>query len=89
MTESPLHRWFAEGLRRQQAAEYPGAVLAWKQVLAVDPEQADAWCNLGGCLRELKRLEEAEAALLRCLEVQPSNLAARCNLGILAMERKQ
>ncbi len=87
MTESPLHRWFAEGLRRQQAAEYPGAVLAWKQVLAVDPEQADAWCNLGGCLRELKRLEEAEAALLRCLEVQPSNLAARCNLGILAMDR--
>lgn len=81
-----LQRWFAEGLRRQQAAQYPGAVLAWKHVLARDPNQADAWCNLGGCLRELKRLEEAESALLRCLELQPSNPAARCNLGILAMD---
>lgn len=87
MTEAALHRWFAEGLRRQHAAEYPGAVLAWKQVLALDPGQADAWCNLGGCLRELRRLDEAEAALQRCLEVQPSNTAARCNLGILAMDR--
>lgn len=89
MTDPALRRWFAEGLRRQQGAEYPGAVVAWKQVLALDPEQADAWCNLGACFRELKRLDESEAALRRCLEVDPGNLPARCNLGVVALDRSQ
>lgn len=84
-----FHRWFAEGLRRQGAGDFPGAVMAWRQVLRMDPAQADAWCNLGGCLRELRRLDEAQAALRRALEVQPDNLAAQCNLGVLAMDAGQ
>ncbi len=48
------------------------------------PTSARAHQNLGAALMERRRGPEAEVALLRAAELDPSLLAARYNLGVLA-----
>jgi tetratricopeptide (TPR) repeat protein len=76
-------RWLAEGLRQQDVNNFSGAALAYRQVLRLEPDQADALCNLGGCYRELGRAEEGLQFTERALEKDPLNLAALCNKGAI------
>ena len=55
----------------------------FKQALALNPLNNDAYIQYGMFLREHGRFADAEAAYLKALEVWPHNAAAHRNLGIL------
>lgn len=55
----------------------------FKQALALNPLNNDAYIQYGMFLREDGRFADAEATYLKALEVWPHNAAAHRNLGIL------
>ena len=55
-------------LRESRATE---AVKAFDAALAFEPDAVDSWINRGVALRELDRLEEAEASYRRALDLAP------------------
>ena len=51
------------------------------QALALKPDYAEAYCNLGNALQELGRLDEAEARYLQALALEPAHANTHNNLG--------
>src|SRR6185503_10141073 len=54
---------------------------ASERALAIEPDNAPAWFNLGACLGGLSELAAAEAAYRRALELDPRYPEAWSNLG--------
>jgi Flp pilus assembly protein TadD len=52
----------------------------------LQPAFADAWNNLGTCLRELKRPEEAETVYRKALELTPDNPDTLDNLALAVQD---
>ena len=71
---------------RQETA-YRDEETLWRRTIAADPRVFLAQNNLGGMLMERGRLDEAEAHLLRAIEIEPSYPEAYDNLGILLDRR--
>jgi Tfp pilus assembly protein PilF len=67
----------AEALLRR---EYDLSYRYLKAAIAIDSEAADFWTNLGVLFSRLGRLEQADAAYLRALEVNPQDQSALANL---------
>ena len=57
--------------------------------MELKPDYAEAHSNLGHVLRQMGRLEEAEACCRRALELQPDNAACHHNLGAALAARDQ
>ena len=53
----------------------------YRQVLAAQPTNPNAWCYLGMALHDQERYDEAVAAYRRALELQPNFPIALNNLG--------
>jgi hypothetical protein len=51
------------------------AVALLKEAVALDPQYADAWTNLGIYLHRLDQLEAADAAYARAVSIDPMNVA--------------
>lgn len=66
--------------------EYAQVVAALETVTRHVPEYVPAWVNLGSGLKGIGKAEEAKAAFLRALELDPKNAAAAFNLGILYLD---
>lgn len=69
---------FAEVLWKEAAAayengRYQAAVEMYDYLLLLQPDYANAWANLGVCLDDLGRHEEALAACQRTMDLQPSD----------------
>jgi Tfp pilus assembly protein PilF len=62
------------------------AEAAFRQALALDPNNAVVHLNLGMLLGELKRPKEAEQAFRAALKTDPNSAAAAYNLGVLIAE---
>lgn len=69
------------GWQLQQAKRFAEAEGIYRQVLQVEPRNANAWCYLGMVCHDQDRLEEAVAAYRRAIEIQPSFPIAFNNLG--------
>ncbi len=54
---------------------------SYRQALALAPNDAEAWANLGCTMWRLDRLAEAEASLGRAIALRPEFAAAHNNLG--------
>jgi predicted O-linked N-acetylglucosamine transferase (SPINDLY family) len=74
---------FAEAVRRHRGGDPDGAVPLYRQVVQLDPAQAQAWYLLGAACRELGRLEEAEASLEQALRLQPERADVHNHLGVV------
>jgi tetratricopeptide (TPR) repeat protein len=66
----------------QQQGDLEGAVAAYRNFLAVQPNEAPARSNLGVVLAQLGRFDEAIAEYEKALETQPANTGIRLNLGL-------
>lgn len=78
------------GAARFEAGDPVGAASAFRRLLALRPDDAQAWARLGECLVRAAegRIDgEAEAAFRESLRLDPNQLGARFFLGEAALER--
>src|SRR3546814_20965295 len=63
--------WYNLGNSLRKLDRYALASNAYRQVLRIDPEHANAWNNLGLSLFELKQSQDAIAAYPQALQIAP------------------
>jgi tetratricopeptide (TPR) repeat protein len=79
--------WFEQGCRLDtERATWGEAIAAYERALAIDPEFADAHCNLGTVFYNQDRKARARACFERALELEPCHLEAHLNLAALFEE---
>ncbi len=78
---------FAQAVGHHQAGRLDEAVAGYHRVLALKPDLAPAYNNLGNALCEQGKPQEAEASYRRALALQPDLASAHNNLGTLLYER--
>lgn len=69
-----------------KAGDYKRAIPILKQVVALNPRDADAWNYLGFSHRNLKRFDAAFAAYEKALAINPNHLGANEYLGELYLQ---
>ena len=77
------HYALADVLRESQNCE--SAIPEYQIVVKMRPQHRDGYTNLGICLAQAGRWQEAEAALRRALEIDPGYVRGYTNLGALAL----
>jgi len=76
--------WFEIGCSLDSdASTYDRAIAAYRSAVAVDPDFADAHCNLGAVLYNNGDRSEARGCFERCLELQPLHVEGHFNLANL------
>jgi tetratricopeptide (TPR) repeat protein len=79
----------ATGLHYHQAGQLDQAQQIYRQVVAAQPDNADAWSLLGAVCINLNRLDEAAEHLAEALRLNPDHFAAHDNLGVLLARQKR
>jgi len=74
--------FFAKGAALHQSGDILGAIEAYQDALAKEPNRIDARSNLGAAYARLGRYEDAGREYRRALEVDPENAAVRFNLAL-------
>jgi tetratricopeptide (TPR) repeat protein len=84
--EGKAHFVLAMGQLMESAQDYAAAIRYYKEALALEPVQTDAWYfinnNLGFSLNTLGRFAEGETYCRKAIEVDPNRPNAHKNLGI-------
>jgi tetratricopeptide (TPR) repeat protein len=78
-------KFFERGLRASQEGKHEQAAKHYAKAVSTAPNFVQAWNNLGGEYRMLKRWEPAEQALRRALALDPESAQARVNLGMVLL----
>jgi len=71
----------AAALQHHKAGRLADAEMHYRQILAVHPDHADAYSNLGVALKNQGKLDEAIAAYRKAIGIKPDLVAAHSNLG--------
>jgi tetratricopeptide (TPR) repeat protein len=78
-------------LKQAQVLDLAGkaaeASVAYRAFLDWEPKYADAWADYAGQLLKLDQPEEAQKACDAALAINPHQLAARINLGVILMRQ--
>ena len=59
------------------------AVTSFQQALAINPDSAEASCNLGNAFKEWGKLDEATSSYRKALAIKPDYAEAHNNLGLV------
>ncbi len=83
--------WMARGhlLADREPRTYAGAVPALERAVALDERSAEAWHGLASLLRDHGRLDEAETATRRALDLEPDRAISLLQMGTIAMLRRR
>ncbi|CAG0962477.1 hypothetical protein MYXO_00835 [Myxococcaceae bacterium] len=74
--------WFEKGCAADsEPRTFASAIAAYRRAIELDPDFADAHCNLGTVLYNQGRRGEARACFERALELAPRHLEAHFNLA--------
>ena len=76
------------GVLQYQHGDQAMGISMVRRAIALQPDYADAYNNLGNMLKLEGRLEEAEASYVRSLELSPTVVDSMINLGVLARSRQ-
>jgi superkiller protein 3 len=80
---------FQRGNAAQETGNYSQAEAIWRQVIRIDPNNANAYYNLGIALRRQKKLDEAVAAYRQAIALNPKDAKAYNNLGNVLYDQKK
>lgn len=79
--------WFERGCELDcDAASYAQAVEAYRKAIEMDPDYADAHCNLGSVYFNQDRRSLARECFERALAIEPRHVEANLNLGTVLEE---
>jgi DNA-binding transcriptional MerR regulator len=79
--------WFERGCRLDtDRSTWGSAIEAYLEALEIDPEYADAWCNLGAVYFNQNRRGRAREAFERAVASDSSHLEANLNLASMLEE---
>jgi tetratricopeptide (TPR) repeat protein len=70
-----------------ESEHYDDAIVQYLAAIKLAPTQPGLHEELGSAYRDALKMDEAEAAFLRELEIDPHNALARYKLGVLYMEK--
>ena len=73
--------WNLMGASAAQIGQLDQAIFAFKRVLAIKPDYAEAYNNMGNALKEQGKLEEAIEAYNKALAIKPDYAEAYNNMG--------
>ena len=78
-----------QGIDAYRAGDYDAAVVAWQQMIELEPQNTDAYNNLGATLYQLGELDAAADAYRQALEIDGTSADTYNNLGtVLALQVK-
>ncbi len=77
---------FDKAAKAVNAGDFSGAIPILRDVVAKDPDNADAYNYLGYSYRKLGQIDEAKAYYLQALEIDPEHKGANEYLGELYLE---
>ena len=75
--------WFDDGLDFEENGDSDAAIEAYKQTVALDPQNVAAWINWGRLLHDRRDKREAEEVYRRALEHCGPDSVLMFNLGVL------
>jgi Flp pilus assembly protein TadD len=81
--------YYALGDALRDRGDCKGAVKVYRRAIELRPDDSRARVNLGVCLAQTGAYDEARAALLGALTVDPGSVDARNDLGFLANLQRQ
>ncbi len=84
-----VYEAFNDGVRALRERDNARAVASFQRVVELAPNNPRAWGNLGVALAFLGKYDEAEAALQKALDIDPTYEPARLNLAHLRNAREQ
>ena len=76
-----IPRWIS--VAEQMRGSLSDAEVAARRAVAISPESADNWNQLGSVLTQMKKAGQAEKTFYNALKIEPNNAAALKNLAIL------
>ena len=79
--------WNILGASAAQTGQLDKAINAFKRVIAIKPDYAEASYNMGNALKEQGKLEEAIEAYNKALAIKPDYAEAYNNMGIALQEQ--
>lgn len=78
---TPAEEYYRAANQMVRLANYHDAIPLYQQALRAQPTHTNAWVNLGSCLWQVGRVDEAAASYRRALELNPHEPRALSNLA--------
>jgi tetratricopeptide (TPR) repeat protein len=80
---------FNRGVQAGRDEDFEKALEEFKTAAVIDPQNPDAFNNLGYTYTNLDRLDEALRAYEKVLQLSPDNVPARINSGVIYFKKDQ
>jgi len=66
-----------------RSGDYPKAIAAWQEYLKLEPGNDEAWFYIGASYQNQKQWDAAIANFEKCIALNPRNILAHLNVGLL------
>jgi protein O-GlcNAc transferase len=86
---SAVSELWAAGVQHHQAGRLDEAEACYRRVLAAQPDNAEAYSNLGAALKGQRKLDAAVAAYRQAIGIKPHYFRAYFNLGNALKEQRK